>query len=76
MKRLLLATKDRSSNDQYMHELYSVFAGFLEIDTYCWEIEQEQQLPREITPLIFLLWEAPTVCRMSGHLSSQVLRSS
>ena len=28
MKKLLLATKDRASNDQYIHELYTVFAGF------------------------------------------------
>lgn len=59
MKRLLLATKDRNSNDQYMHELYSVFAGFLEFDTYCWEIEQERQLPREITPPDILLMGSP-----------------
>ncbi|MGN0712659.1 MAG: sigma-54 interaction domain-containing protein [Anaerovoracaceae bacterium] len=59
MKKLLLATKDRVSNDQYIHELFSVFAGFLEIDAYCWEIEQERQLPREIAPPDILVMGSP-----------------
>lgn len=48
MKKLLLATKDKASNDQYIKELFSVFAGFLEIDSYCWEIEQGRHSSRDI----------------------------
>ena len=48
MKRLLLATKDKESNDQYIKELYSVFAGYLEIESYCWEIEKDRPFTRTI----------------------------
>lgn len=56
MKRLLLATKDKTSNEQYFRELFSVFAGYLEIDSYCWEIEKENPNEREIlTPDVLLM---------------------
>ena len=59
MKRLLLATKDKVSNDQYVKELYSVFAGILEIDTYCWEIEKDRPFERKIAPPDVLLMGSP-----------------
>lgn len=59
MKRLLLATKDKVSNDQYVKELYSVFAGILEIDTYCWEIEKERPFERKIVSPDVLLMGSP-----------------
>lgn len=56
MKKLLLATKDRESNNQYVKELYSVFAGYLEIYSYSWEIEQGRPLERDIpVPDVLLL---------------------